>query len=869
MATKLKISDYRVGWICAISIELAAVCSILDETHPQLDVADGDTNVYTFGRIGRHNVVIACLPEGRYGITRASIVATHMRSTFTNLRFGLMVGVGGGAPSEENDIRLGDIVISQPTGVSGGVVQYDFGKAMENGKFLRIGFLNAPPAILLSAVTSMKAKDPVELGEKLSDTAQKIEEKDLRFLYPGQDTDKLFNADYNHISSEGRHRESCKACDSSKWVPRSERQHDHPYIHYGIVASGNQVMKDGIKRDRISAQTGALCFEMEAAGLMDDFPCLVIRGICDYSDGHKNKRWQPYAALVAAIYAKELLLRIPITSTNETEVSEQGVIEKINVAIPFHMPFPRNPTFFGRAEELRQIYKHFSDQRSTDSPRIYVLTGTGGMGKTQIALEYSFRHHKDYTAVFWVSAASEDTIRASFLDVMQCIVEEQARITWPESAPNYEAVGFKLGIPGLVDSKGIVSANLETIDNIRSALFRWLRLPGNDKWLLIFDNADDLETFDIQDYLPSQGGGAIMITSRRPEFSHNAREANLEGLDQESAVKLILSLAPLLDNSGVARNEVTALVQKLGFMPLAISHAGCYMHQTRASPGDYMSEYEKAFVSVQIKPRTGWNYRDDTAATTWEISFSHIEKKDKEAASLLLTCSYLNPAEILETLWEDGQSDKAEVKDRVLLLASYSLVKITRFGIFSIHPVVHSWARGRLDDPERYQALEHAVVIIGKAIRRPNISRESGEWEAQEERRIGSHLGYLDRYSKRSLSEFLRQQERSSEYPTLLDHIHNIALVFNKQGKYDEAMRWYERALAGKEKALGKEHPSILSTVHNIAIVFGSQGKYDEAMQWYERALAGSEKALGKDHPSTLSTVECLHTLTNKINLSK
>ena len=314
MATELNKSDYSVGWICAISIELAAVLAILDETHPQLDVASGDTNVYTFGRIGRHNVVIACLPEGRYGITRAGIVAAHMRSTFTRLRFGLMVGVGGGAPSDKNDIRLGDLVVSQPTGVSGGVVQYDFGKAMENGEFVRTGSLNAPPSILLSAVSSINAKNQADLGQKISDTAYEVEEADMRFRYPGQDTDRLFCADYNHVG-KGRQSDTCNPCDASKVVSRPERQHDHPYIHYGIIASGNQVMKDGVKRNIISAQTGALCFEMEAAGLMDDFPCLVIRGVCDYSDGHKNKRWQPYSALIAAIYAKELLLQIPTSKS--------------------------------------------------------------------------------------------------------------------------------------------------------------------------------------------------------------------------------------------------------------------------------------------------------------------------------------------------------------------------------------------------------------------------------------------------------------------------------------------------------------------------------------------------------------------------
>ncbi|KAK6495559.1 hypothetical protein TWF481_002608 [Arthrobotrys musiformis] len=240
-------SDYYIGWIFSIPIELAAALAILDETHPQLKVPDSDINVYKFGRIGRHNVAISCLPEGRCGVTRAGFVAAHMGRTFPRLKFGLMVGVGGGVPSQDNDIRLGDLVISQPTDVSGGVVQYDLGKAMQSGEFLRTGSLNAPPATLLSAVAFIKAEDQAKLGKEISDTAQEIEEKDPRFHYPGQDTDRLFRPDYNHVDSKGRQSDTCKSCDASTMVPRSEREYDHPYMHYGIIASGNQVMKNGVK----------------------------------------------------------------------------------------------------------------------------------------------------------------------------------------------------------------------------------------------------------------------------------------------------------------------------------------------------------------------------------------------------------------------------------------------------------------------------------------------------------------------------------------------------------------------------------------------------------------------------------------------
>ncbi|KAF3931069.1 hypothetical protein ABW20_dc0105849 [Dactylellina cionopaga] len=219
-----------------------------------------------------------------------------------------MVGIGGGVPcTSTGDIRLGDVAVSLPVGNSGGVFQYDFGKTVEGGKFIYTGSLNKPPQILLSALSSIRAKHPRALAKTLVQRVSEAKETDDRLCYPGRDKDQLFSADYEHV----KHAESCSVCDTSKLVRRPPREDDHPYVHYGIIASGNQVVKHGATRDRISQETGAICFEMEAAGLMDNFPCLVVRGICDYSDSHKNKHWQPYAAATAAAFAKELLLEIP------------------------------------------------------------------------------------------------------------------------------------------------------------------------------------------------------------------------------------------------------------------------------------------------------------------------------------------------------------------------------------------------------------------------------------------------------------------------------------------------------------------------------------------------------------------------------
>ena len=302
-------SEYQVGWICALSLEMTAARAMLDEIHDQSQEQDpSDHNNYCLGRIQKHNVVIACLSD--YGTTSAAVVAEQMLHSFKEIRFGLMVGIGGGVPSAKHDIRLGDIVVSRPEGTLGGVVQYDFGKAVTDGRFKMTGSLDRPPQMLLTALHTLESTHDMEDSkissfiEQMSTNYPKMASK---YGHPGPGRDRLFKADYNHPNSLP----NCDSCDASQVIDRQIRESNDPRIHYGIIASGNQVIKDGLTRSKHSKDLGVLCFEMEAAGLMNHFKCLVIRGICDYADSHKNKEWQWYAAVTAAAYAKELLLVIP------------------------------------------------------------------------------------------------------------------------------------------------------------------------------------------------------------------------------------------------------------------------------------------------------------------------------------------------------------------------------------------------------------------------------------------------------------------------------------------------------------------------------------------------------------------------------
>lgn len=297
--------------MCALPVELVAAKFMPDEEHEsvELDSKGIDVNIYCMGSIAGHNVVIGCLPAGQIGNNPAAIVATQMQAIFGEIRFGLMVGIGGGVPSKDSDIRLGDVVVSQPLHKCNGVVQYDKGKATPSG-FMRTGSLNSPPQILLSAVSNVQS-DKFLGKQTFLDHIAKLETAPT-FRRSIGNIDMLFEADYEHEGGP-----TCARCDLNRQYSRTERQiGEEAVVHYGIIASGDQVVKTARDRDRLSEELGGvLCFEMEAAGLINNFPCIVIRGICDYADSHKNKRWQPYAAGTAAAYAKTLLSAVRIADS--------------------------------------------------------------------------------------------------------------------------------------------------------------------------------------------------------------------------------------------------------------------------------------------------------------------------------------------------------------------------------------------------------------------------------------------------------------------------------------------------------------------------------------------------------------------------
>lgn len=310
VSTSLAYKDYTVGWICALPVEMAAAKAMLDEVHADLPANPYDENTYILGRICSHNVVVACLPTGIIGPMPAATVATQMLSTFPSIRFTLMVGIGGGVPSQA-DIRLGDVVVAKPTRDHGGVVRYDYPKTVKECTIKRTIMLSKPPRVLLTALSKLQATH-ILTGPRIHSFLCEIESKYplLASTLRHQGQDSLVNPNYHSRPPSAR---IYRTFNTHRPLnsPNRHRERNTPHIHYGLIASGNQVVKDSKIRDHLAKESGILCFEMEAAGLLDTFPCLVIRGISDYADANKNDVWQGYAAATAAAYAKELLSVIP------------------------------------------------------------------------------------------------------------------------------------------------------------------------------------------------------------------------------------------------------------------------------------------------------------------------------------------------------------------------------------------------------------------------------------------------------------------------------------------------------------------------------------------------------------------------------
>ncbi|KAJ5655363.1 hypothetical protein N7507_007313 [Penicillium longicatenatum] len=603
---------FTVGWICALPIELTTSEGMLDDVYPALEQVQGDENIYTLGRIGQHNIVIAWLSAGSTGIAPAAKVAKDMLRSFPQIRFGLMVGIGGGAPSVNADIRLGDVVVGVPDGELGGVVKFDRGKTVQSGTFEHTGVLNMPPAQVRNGVNKLRAKHEAHkslVARYVSEMIQKAmqsEEGNAHFedlySYQGAQYDQLYDASYEHedFESQSHHsidnlvrifmticvtiagsiaitwsgslalsvivsvmislfvlrvyakrqqgvrstelrdmKQPCPGCNQLRLIPRQPRATTDPIIHYGTIGSADQVMRHGITRDAMRKKHQILCFEMEAAGLMNDFPCLVIRGICDYSDTHKHKLWQRYAAATAAAYAKELLGVIPPTEVTKmkaaAEISETlrneiaGVNAKLNPLIFGHELKRRRDILSWlassthEAEQADVFNKHqsgtcqgflgsskFLGWINEESPTL-LCPGIPGAGKTvlsSVVIDYLQREHGEESHIAYLYCTYGKRKDQTAYNLLRTILRQFSE----QSTPIPKSVDLLYAFHTSRHSR-------PTYDEIAATLLTVCR--GLSKSFLVVDALDECSDETSQDLLKevqmlqARTKLSFMVTSRK------------------------------------------------------------------------------------------------------------------------------------------------------------------------------------------------------------------------------------------------------------------------------------------------------------------------------------------------------------------
>ncbi|KAL4875734.1 nucleoside phosphorylase domain-containing protein [Aspergillus karnatakaensis] len=294
--------DYTVAWICTRPLEYAVAEGMLDEQHPDLPQVENDSNTYSVGKIARHNVVLVCIPAKAMDTGVASTAVSSMLRSFPNVKIRLLVGIADGVSNENSDIRLGDVVVGSSGTSRGGLILF----TGSGDSITETGTLETPPRELGNALSTIRARH-IRRDTRIPHYIEQMLEANPamrpRCSAPEAENDLLFTSEYEH-NTKGH--VGCFECYPDRLVHRAGYK-DTPSVHYGPIGWTSMAIKSGLDRDRIARLNPVCSIEQETMGLINFFPCVMIRGIWNYADSHWNNTFQGYAAATAAAYAKELL----------------------------------------------------------------------------------------------------------------------------------------------------------------------------------------------------------------------------------------------------------------------------------------------------------------------------------------------------------------------------------------------------------------------------------------------------------------------------------------------------------------------------------------------------------------------------------
>jgi tetratricopeptide (TPR) repeat protein len=526
----------------------------------------------------------------------------------------------------------------------------------------------------------------------------------------------------------------------------------------------------------------------------------------------------------------------------------------------WNVPYPRNPFFTGREKVLEALGESLERRGAA------ALSGLGGVGKTETAVEYAYRHRNNYNFVFWAKAESRDTLVWDFASIA-------AVLSLPESTAKEQEAAV-------------------------SAVKRWLE--NNAAWLLVLDNADDLPM--VREFIPHDPQGHILLTTSAQAASAIAERVEIEEMEREEGALFLLRRAGVIvkDAQFTAANQTDRelakqISQELVGLPLALDQAGAFIEETPSSLAEYIELYRSEGAKLRAK-RGGLGDHPSSVTFTFSLAFQKVAPNSPAAADLIRVCAFLAPDAIPEEVFTEGA---AELGDNLRTIATspfdftQALEEAGRFSLIDrnsqkktldIHRLVQEVVNDGRDEAEQRRWAERAVRAVARAFPSPEFPNwaqcerllshaqacgaliEEFGFDLEEAalllNQAGSYLHQRARYAEaapliqRSLA--IREKALGPDHPAVALSLNNLALLYDSQGKYAEAEPLYQRSLAITEEALGPEHPAVAVDLNNLAALYCSQGKYAEAAPLFQRVLAMSKKAQGPDQPHVALSLNSL-----------
>ena len=494
------------------------------------------------------------------------------------------------------------------------------------------------------------------------------------------------------------------------------------------------------------------------------------------------------------------------------------------VIVPFNVPHPPNPVFTGREKLLGDLREVLSRDGPAALSQPQAMSGLGGIGKTQAAVEYAYRYRDEYRAVLWSGAESRDALVSGFA-----------------------AVARLLELPG---------SDEQDLAVVVQAVKRWLET--HREWLLILDNVEDLNI--LGDFMPSNSAGHLLLTTRLHATGKIAQRVELNKMEPDEGslfllrrAKIVEGDAALEDASEEDRRLAAEILKEVDGLPLALDQAGAFIDEARSSLAEYLEFYRSE--GARLRAKRGEVEPDHPSVTvTFSLAFEQVSKKSAAAADLVRLCSFLAPDAIPEEVFREGAEhlgedlggaagDPLEFIETVEVAGRFSLVgRNPDDKTLDMHRLVQAVVRDGMDGETRRLWAGRAVHALNQTFPWPKY----GNWAQCE--RLRSH-GF-------AAAGLVKSQRIDSKASAAL--LGKMGRYLDDRALYQEAEPLYQRSLAILEKALGPDHPEVAATLNNLAALYCSQGRYAEAEPFLRRSLAISEKALGPDHPSVATTLDNL-----------